>query len=120
VPSPSFSSCWKELGCLRLSMVGAKGTVWPPPRLRTLMEESVRSATESVPACVGRSLLGGGRLVCCGSKRMSLAVVSLLAMRSGVAWAGAASASGEDVGGAVVVDVAGSVAAAASPGRCNV
>lgn len=82
MPSPSFSSCWKELGCLRLSMV-AVGTVWPPPRLRTLMEESVR-ATETVPAWVGLSFPGGARVVCLGSQRMALAVVSWLAMRSGV------------------------------------
>ena len=68
-----------------MSMVGGKGAVWPPPRLRTLMDESVRFATERVPAWVGRSLLGGGRFVCCGSQRMALAEMSSLAMRS---WGG--------------------------------
>lgn len=56
--------------------------VWPPPRFRTLMEESVRFATESVPAWVGLSLPGGGRVVYLGSQRMALAVVSRFAMRS--------------------------------------
>ena len=86
-----------------MSMVVAKGVVSPPPRLRTLMDESVRLAREKVPAWVGRSLLGGGRLVCWGSKRMALAVVSSLAMLSG------GGAAGEGCDCAVVVDVEGSV-----------
>lgn len=57
-------------------MVGTVGMVWPPPRLRTLMDESVRFATERVPACVGLSLVGGGRVVYLGSQRIALAVVS--------------------------------------------
>ena len=78
-----------------------------------LMDESVRLATERVPAWVGRSLLGGGRLVCCGSQSMALAEMSSLAMRSwgGVEWAAGAE-SGEGCGWAVVA--VGSVAA--SPG----
>lgn len=62
--------------------VGTVGMVWPPPRFRTLMEESVRSATERVPVWVGLSLPGGGREVKSGSQRMSPAEVSWLAMRS--------------------------------------
>jgi hypothetical protein len=83
VPSPSFSSCWKELGCLRESMVGTMGAVWPSPRLRTLMEESVRRGATRVPACTGLRLPGGGREVNWGSQRMAEAVVSWRAMRSG-------------------------------------
>jgi hypothetical protein len=65
-------------------MVGivAGSTVWPPSRLRTLMEESVRFATERVPACVGLRVAGGGRDVKSGFQRMELAVVSWLAMCS--------------------------------------
>lgn len=81
VPSPNFSSCWNELGCLRLSMVGM--TVWPPPRFRTEMDESVRLATDSVPAWVGWSAPGGALDVYLGSQRISLAVVSWFAMASG-------------------------------------
>lgn len=46
------------------------------------MEESVRSAMERVPACVGLSLPGGGRAVCLGFQRIVLAVVSWFAMAS--------------------------------------
>lgn len=60
VPSPSFSSCWKLLGC-RLSIVAI---LRPPPRLRTEMLLSVRSATLRVPTCVGcRWMSGGSRRV---------------------------------------------------------
>ena len=57
--------------------------MWPSPRLRTLMDESVRLGTARVPACVGWRLPGGAREVNLGSQRMVDAVVSWLAMRSG-------------------------------------
>jgi len=83
VPSPSFSSCWKELGCRwPLFMVDTTGMIWPSPRLRTLMDESVRWGTARVPACVALSSPGGGRVVKLGSQRMADAVVSWEAMRS--------------------------------------
>jgi hypothetical protein len=56
--------------------------VWPPPKLVTLMDESVRFATERVPAWVGLSFVGGGRAVYLGSQRMALAVVSWFAICS--------------------------------------
>lgn len=82
VPSPSFSSCWNELGWRRLSMTGTTGMIWPSPRLRTLMDESVRKGTASVPACVALSSPGGGLSVNLGSQRMADAVTNLPAMRS--------------------------------------
>ena len=72
MPSPSFSSCWNELGCL-LSILEM---LRPPPRLLTLIEESVRPASERVPTSVGRRVgLGGARLVKRGSQSTELAVV---------------------------------------------
>lgn len=62
-------------------MVGTTGMIWPSPRLRTLMDESVRLGTANVPACVALSSPGGGRVVNLGSQRMLDAVVSWLAMR---------------------------------------
>jgi hypothetical protein len=62
-------------------MVGTTGMIWPSPRLRTLMDESVRLGTARVPACVALSSPGGGRVVNLGSQRMLDAVVSWLAMR---------------------------------------
>jgi hypothetical protein len=46
------------------------------------MDESVRTGTARVPACVALSSPGGGLSVNLGSQRMADAVVSLLAMRS--------------------------------------
>jgi len=66
-----------------LSMVGTMGTVWPSPRLRTLMDESVRCGATRVPAWTGLRLPGGAREVKLGSQRMAEAVVSWLAMRRG-------------------------------------
>jgi hypothetical protein len=63
-------------------MVGTVAMVRPPPRLRTLMDESVRFATERVPACVGLRVVGGGRDVYRWSQRMALAVVRRLAICS--------------------------------------
>ena len=57
--------------------------MWPSPRLRTLMDESVRLGTARVPAWTGFRLPGGGRDVNLGSQRMADAVVSWLAIRSG-------------------------------------
>ena len=111
VPSPSFSSCWKELGCLRLSMVGTMGTVWPSPRLRTLMDESVRWGATRVPACTGLRLPGGAREVNLGSQRMAEAVVSWLAMRRGEV---ERAPSGAGAGDAVLV------MCRAKRGRCDV
>lgn len=72
MPSPSFSNCWKELGCL-LSILEIFD---PPPRLLTLIEESVRPASDNVPTSVGRKVgLGGARLVKRGSQSTELAVV---------------------------------------------
>ena len=56
--------------------------MWPSPRLRTLMDESVRKGTASVPACVALSSPGGGLSVNLGSQRMADAVTNLPAMRS--------------------------------------
>lgn len=47
------------------------------------MVESDLFSSESVPTCVGCSLVGGGLLVNLGSQRMELAVVSWLAMVRG-------------------------------------
>jgi hypothetical protein len=46
------------------------------------MDESVRTETARVPACVALSSAGGGRVVNLGSQRIAEAVVSWLAMRS--------------------------------------
>ena len=62
-------------------MTGTTGVIWPSPRLRTLMDESVRYGTARFPACVALSSPGGGRVVKLGSQRMVEAVVSWLAMR---------------------------------------
>lgn len=51
--------------------------VWPSPRFRTLIDESVR-LTARVPTCVAPR---GGRVVNFGSQRMEDAVVSWVAMR---------------------------------------
>jgi hypothetical protein len=63
-------------------MTGTTGMIWPSPRLRTLIDESVRTGTARVPACVALSSPGGGLSVNLGSQRIEEAVVSLLAMRS--------------------------------------
>jgi hypothetical protein len=65
-----------------LSMLETTGIIWPSPRLRTLMDESVRAGTARVPACVALSSPGGAREVNWGSQRIAEAVVSWLAMRS--------------------------------------
>jgi hypothetical protein len=72
------------------------GAVWPSPRLRTLMEESVRWGATSVPACTGLRLPGGGREVNCRSQRMAEAVVSWLAMRRGEDERGLSGAGADD------------------------
>jgi hypothetical protein len=46
------------------------------------MDESVRTGTARVPACVALSSPGGAREVNLGSQRIAEAVVSWLAMRS--------------------------------------
>lgn len=53
---------------------------WPPPKLRTLMEESVLLPVVRVPTWVGLRPIGGGLRVTLGSQRISLAVVSWVAM----------------------------------------
>lgn len=83
------------------------GAVWPSPspspRLRTLMDESVRCGATSVPACTGLRLPGGAREVNRGSQRMAEAVVSWLAMRSGDEGRDLSGASGAGAGDAVLV-----------------
>jgi len=81
-------------------MVGTMGTVWPSPRLRTLMDESVRCGATRVPAWTGLRLPGGAREVNLGSQRMAEAVVSWLAMRRGE---GGRDLSGVGAGDAVLV-----------------
>jgi hypothetical protein len=58
-------------------------TCWPPPKLRTLLLESERSLTESVPTCDGRSFSGGGLEVYLGSKRSARAVTSWFTITQG-------------------------------------
>lgn len=85
-----------------------------------LMEESVRLATEKVPAWVGRSLPGGARAVYWGSQRMSLAVVSWAAMRNCDEGAGGVEelgCSGEGLRLAVVGDGARDLGDV--PGKCT-
>lgn len=59
------------------------GILCPPPRLLTLIVESERFSSESVPTWVGCSRVGGGRFVNFGSQRIELAVVSFFAMVKG-------------------------------------
>ena len=59
------------------------GKAWPPPKVLTLMDESVRSSSERVPTCVGCNLPGGGLLVYLGSQSIALAEVSCSAIVSG-------------------------------------
>lgn len=65
-----------------MTLPSMTGTVWPPPRFLTLIDESVLLPTAKVLTWVGRSLAGGGRLVNLGFQRMALAVVSWLATAS--------------------------------------
>lgn len=53
---------------------------WPPPRLLTLMDESVLLLVERVPTWVGPRPMGGGRRVNLGSQRIAPAVVSWFAI----------------------------------------
>jgi hypothetical protein len=65
-------------------MLLVSGMLRPPPRLRTLIVESVRSWKERARMYVGLSLWpGGGRFVYWGSQRRALADVRALAMASG-------------------------------------
>ena len=127
VPSPSFSSCWKLLGCrlsitstfrslpkpnprlsrsLSLSLpaprlAAAAAAAVFPPRLLTEMLLSVRSFTLSVPTCVGcRRISGGSRVVNLGSQSVARAVVRVVAMES---WAEAKWVADVGVVGAELV-----------------